>query len=132
MLGGEGWGRGTHSTHGWTHACLTIAIAVDVPTVWNIEDICKAHGKKIMESSDFSDGKMWGFQLARRVAKGYTWHPANDALRGTASYGTPPTDPSSGPTGTMHWDYKKVQYFMFSTGDFREWYVDAFHLYLYF
>lgn len=82
-----------------------------------------------MESSDFSDGKMWGFKLARRVARGNTWHPASDNLRGTASYGTPPTDPSSGATGTMQWDYKKVQYFMFSTGDMqsRDWYVGALH-----
>ena len=78
-----------------------------------------------MSSVDFSFGKMWGFQLARRVAKGAKWHPANDALRGTASYGAPPTNPSFGPTGTMKWDYDKVQYFMFSTGDFSEWYIDT-------
>ena len=76
-----------------------------------------------MKSSDFSEGKMWGFNLARRVAKGHKWHPSNDDLRGTASYGAPPTDPKSGPTGTMQWDYNQVQYFMFSTGDFSEWYV---------
>ena len=76
-----------------------------------------------MKSSDFSKGNLWGFKLSRRVAKGPKWHPANDALRGTASYGAPPTDPKSGPTGTIQWDYDQVQYFMFSTGDFSEWYV---------
>ena len=70
---------------------------------------------------------MWGlFQLARRVEKGSKWHPATDDLRGTDSYGTPPSDPQSGPTGTMQWHYNQVQYFMFSTGDFSEWYIDAF------
>ena len=74
-----------------------------------------------MDSSDFSNGYMWGFKLARRVATGTKWHPAKDDLRGTASYGEPPTDPKSGPTGTIRWDYRQVQYFMFSTGDFSEW-----------
>ena len=98
--------------------CLTIALAV-----LNVNDICKTHGGKPMKSSEFSEGKLWGFQLARRVAKGHNWHPSNDDLRGTAKYGTPPTDPKSGPTGTMQWDYDQVQYFMFSTGDFSEWCV---------
>lgn len=75
-----------------------------------------------MDSSDFSKGKMWGFQLARRVSKGKKWHPGNDNLRGLASYGTSPTDPTNGPTGTIQWDFYKVKYFMFSTGDFTKWY----------
>ena len=88
------------------------------------------HGGKKMKSSDFKNKMMWGFELARRVAKGSKWHPQNDDLRGTAKYGNPPTNPTSGPTGTMKWDYKKVQYFMFSTGDFSEWYVvGALHRY---
>ena len=70
---------------------------------------------------------MWGlFKLARRVEQGTKWHPANDDLRGTDKYGNPPTNPRTGPTGTMQWKYNQVQYFMFSTGDFSEWYVNAF------
>ena len=72
---------------------------------------------------------MWGlFKLARRVAQGTKWHPANDDLRGTDKYGNPPTNPRTGPTGTMQWKYNQVQYFMFSTGDFSEWYVDVLRL----
>ena len=74
-----------------------------------------------MNSNDFKNGEMWGFALARRVAKGTTWHPATDELRGTDSYGRAPTNPTAGPTGTINWDFKKVQYFLFSTGDFSEW-----------
>ena len=85
------------------------------------------HGGKKMKSSDFSNKMMWGFELARRVGQGRKWHPSKDDLRGTAKYGTLPTNPTSGSTGTMQWDYGKVQYFMFSTGDFSEWYVGALH-----
>ena len=79
-----------------------------------------------MPSNEYSDQMMWGFQLARRVAQGSKWHPVNDDLRGSA-YGSKPTNPKSGPTGSMKWSYDKLQYFMFSTGDFSEWYVDALH-----
>ena len=72
------------------------------------------------------------FYLSRRVQKGTAWHPTNDELRGTKAYGTVPTDPTSGPTGSIKWDYDKVQYFMFSTGDFSEWYGDALACLLFF
>ena len=90
---------------------------------FNVNNFCKNWGGKQLKSGDYGSRMFHGLQLVRRVAKGSKWHPQNDDLRGTAKYGTPPTNPTSGPTGTMQWDYKKVQYFMFSTGDFSEWYV---------
>ena len=102
---------------------LTVIDVVFNPAAFSVTKLCQMHGGKKMKSSDFQNKMMWGFELARRVAKGSKWHPQNDDLRGTAKYGNPPTNPTSGPTGTMQWDYKKVQYFMFSTGDFSEWYV---------
>ena len=84
------------------------------------DDLCTAFGGKPLSNSDFSDGMMWGFQLVRRV-HGNTWHPTTDELRGTSSYGSKPTDPTYKCTGTGKWDYDKVEYFMFSTGDFTEW-----------
>ena len=110
---------------------LTVIDVVFNPAAFSVTKLCQMHGGKKMKSSDFKNKMMWGFGLARRVAKGSKWHPQNDDLRGTANYGTPPTNPTSGPTGTMKWDYKKVQYFMFSTGDFSEWYVvGALHWYV--
>ena len=93
-------------------------------TTFNVNDFCKAWGGKKLTSSSYSFGKYDGYlKLVRRVAKGTKWHPVDDDLRGTAKYGTPPTDPVAGPTGTAQWTYNKVQYFMFSTGDFSEWFV---------
>ena len=88
---------------------------------FSINDVCKDHGGQKLSSDAFSNRMMFGFELVRRVAKGEKWHPENDNLRGTVLYGTPPTDPTNGPTGTIMWEYSKVQYFMFSTGDFSEW-----------
>ena len=89
-------------------------------------DFCQKNGGKKLQSSDFYKNMVSGsFYLSRRVQKGTAWHPTNDALRGTKAYGTVPTDPTSGATGSIKWDYNKVQYFMFSTGDFSEWYGDA-------
>ena len=101
------------------------------PTVSGLDvaAVCKTHGGKPIDGKDFKNGRMWGFALARRVAKGNKWHPATDELRGTDSYGSAPTNPTSGPTGTMKWNYNAVQYFLFSTGDFSEWWVvGALHL----
>ena len=93
----------------------------------SIPEICKTFGANNLPSSAYKNGNMWGlFKLARRVEQGTKWHPANDDLRGTDKYGNPPTNPRTGPTGTMQWKYNQVQYFMFSTGDFSEWYVNAF------
>ena len=92
-------------------------------------EICKTYGANNLPRSAYSNGNMWGlFKLARRVEQGTKWHPANDDLRGTDKYGNPPTNPRTGPTGTMQWKYNQVQYFMFSTGDFSEWYVDPLRL----
>ena len=93
----------------------------------SVADVCKTYGADKLPTTEYQNGDMWGlFQLARRVEQGTKWHPANDDLRGTDSYGTRPTNATSGPTGTMQWHYNQVKYFMFSTGDFSEWYVDAF------
>jgi len=92
-------------------------------TPGDVNTICKTFGATKMTSSLFKNGKLLGFELVRRVAKGTKWHPQNDDLRGTAKYGTPPTNPTSGPTGTSQWNYGKVQYFMFSTGDYSEWMI---------
>ena len=93
---------------------------------FNVNDFCKTWGGKKLLSSNFKNGKLSGFfDLVRRVAKGTKWHPVNDDLRGTAKYGTPPTNPTSGPTGTAQWTYYNVQYFLFSTGDYSEWFVGA-------
>ena len=96
-----------------------------VPIAFDVDAVCKAHGGKELNSSDFSNQQMLGFQLVRRVAQGITWHPANDNLRGTDAYGTLTNDPKNGPTGSIRWDFDKVEYFMFSTGDFSEWCVGA-------
>merc|ERR1719201_3254322 len=103
---------------GGTHKYLTVQYVCKAgkPAGFSVTKLCHMYGGKKMKSSDFKNNRMWGFGLARRVAKGSKWHPQNDDLRGTAKYGTPPTNPTSGATGTMQWDYKKVQYFMFSTG----------------
>jgi len=90
---------------------------------FNVNNFCKNWGGKQLKSGDFGSRMFHGLQLVRRVAKGSKWHPKNDDLRGTAKYGTPPTNPTSGPTGTFQWNYGKVQYFMFSTGDFSEWMI---------
>ena len=93
-------------------------------TAFDVSSFCKKWGGKKLTSSSYSFGKYDGYmKLVRRVGKGTKWHPVNDELRGTAKYGTPPIDPVTGPSGTAQWDYKKVQYFMFSTGDFSEWFV---------
>jgi len=89
----------------------------------DVAAVCKTHGGKPINGNDFKNGQIWGFALARRVAKGNKWHPATDELRGTDSYGSAPTNPTSGPTGTMKWNYNAVQYFLFSTGDFSEWMI---------
>merc|ERR1711881_28394 len=71
----------------------------------SVGDICNMYGGKKLPSNAYQSGNMWGvFGLARRVAQGTRWHPATDDLRGTDSYGQPPTDPTSGPTGTMRWN----------------------------
>jgi len=93
------------------------------PASAKIQNLCSTNGGKAMSASDFSNGKMWDFELVRRVAKGTTWHPATDKLRGTSSYGNAPTDPVNGATGTKQWNYNQVEYFMFSTGDFSEWMI---------
>lgn len=95
-------------------------------TAFSVDDICAEWGGKKLESSGFSDNKMLGFYLSRRVQYGNNWHPVDDDLRGTAVYGTPPTNPTYGPTGSIKWNYNDVQYFMFSTGDFSEWYGSVF------
>ena len=95
------------------------------PTGFSVDDICEKYGGQKLQSSDFSNNMMFGFYLSRRVQKGNRWHPANDNLRGTSAYGTKPTNAASGPTGSIAWDYSKVQYFLFSTGDFSEWYACA-------
>jgi hypothetical protein len=88
-----------------------------------VTDFCQKYGGKKLQSSAFNKNMVSGFYLSRRVKKGTVWHPTNDALRGSKAYGTVPTDPTNGATGSIKWDYDKVQYFMFSTGDFSEWMV---------
>ena len=105
------------------HSIGVVALAVFNSAVLGITELCEEHGGKPMSYFNFWNKRMLGFELVRRVAKGNRWHPATDNLRGTDEYGTPPTDPVHGLTGTIKWDYSRVQYFMFSTGDFSEWYV---------
>ena len=99
---------------------------INTNTKFSVDEICTKYGGKALNRSDFSDNKMMGFYLSRRVQYGNNWHPMDDDLRGTAVYGTPPTNPTHGPTGSIKWNYNDVQYFMFSTGDFSEWYGSVF------
>ena len=78
----------------------TISTNAIAATAFSVDDICAEWGGKELESSGFSDNKLMGFYLSRRVQYGNNWHPVDDDLRGTAVYGTPPTNPTHGPTGS--------------------------------
>jgi hypothetical protein len=63
------------------------------------------------------------WHLVRRVASLYNgWHPATDALAGTASYGTPGSSTSAS-TFSLPWASGSFTHFLFATGDESVWVI---------
>ena len=67
----------------------------------------------------------YGWFLMRRVPPGKGWHPSNDHLAGTSSYGTPTVDHTADVTFSLPWNECKSGELLITYGDFSIWAIIA-------
>lgn len=70
-----------------------------------------------------SDSITCGFQLVRRIEPGNQWHPTNDNLAGTDSYGNFSDDFTVSSTFSRTWNGMNFDEFLFATSEFGEWMI---------
>eukprot|EP00301_Raphidiophrys_heterophryoidea_P009069 c13388_g1_i1.p1 GENE.c13388_g1_i1~~c13388_g1_i1.p1 ORF type:complete len:1190 (+),score=265.94 c13388_g1_i1:32-3601(+) len=73
------------------------------------------------DSFDFGGRIGGGWQLVRRVQRGYNWHPATDNLEGTAVYGNFVNCFDCDATFSRYFKDTNFDEFLFATGDMQKW-----------